>query len=55
MNGGYCFEDTNTKQGSCLVVHILIEGMNFIIIIHAIVFSLGEEDVVGAFDRTILS
>ena len=54
-NGGHCFENTNTIRGSCLVVHILIERMNSIIIIHAIVFSLGEKDVVGAFDRTILS
>ena len=54
-NNENCFENTNTKQGSCLVVHILIEGMNSIIIIHAIVFSLGEKDVDGAFDRTILS
>ena len=54
-NGGYCFENTNTKQGSCLGMHILIEGMNFIIIIHAIVLSLGEKDVISAFDMTILS
>jgi hypothetical protein len=49
--GGSGFENSNTKQGSCLVAHILIEGMNSIIIIHAIVFSLREKDVVSAFDR----
>jgi|GEM_PF-1820174 hypothetical protein len=36
--GGYCFENTNTKQGSCLGVHILIEGMISVIIIHAMYF-----------------
>jgi hypothetical protein len=51
--GGYCFENTYTKQGSSLGVHILIEEMISIIIIHAIVFSMGEKDVVCAFDRTI--
>ena len=46
-----CFENSNTKQGFCLGVHILIEGMNSILIIHSIAISLGERDVVRAFDR----
>jgi hypothetical protein len=48
--GGSGFENSNTKQGSCRGVHILIEEMNSIII-HSIVFSQGERDVVSAIDR----
>jgi hypothetical protein len=48
--GGSGFENSNTIQGSCRGVSILIEGMNSIII-HSIVFSQGERDVVSAIDR----
>jgi hypothetical protein len=51
--GGSGFENSNAKQGSCLGVYILIEGMNSIIIIHSIVFSPRERDMVSAIDRLI--
>jgi hypothetical protein len=49
--GGSGFENSNTKQGSCRGVHILIKGTNSIINNLSIVFSPGKRDVVSAIDR----